>query len=632
MLATEELRETQHRPPVVNDLTFMAATINGSGSQSSNLVITRALFMMGIPVAPKNVFPSNIEGLPTWYYIRTSPEGYQARTDDINVLVALNPTTWQRDVSQANPGAAIIHEATYPVAGPTKRDDCFYYPVPFHKMGRDNIENADLRKYLTNMIYVGAVAWLLDIPMDIIEKSLAHQFRRKPKAVPLNMKSIQLGYEYMVANHTKRDPFRYEPMTGKVEGKILIEGNQALALGALMGGCTVAAWYPITPSSSVCEYLEGYANRFRKNEDGTRNIAIIQAEDELAACGMVIGAGWAGARAMTSTSGPGISLMGEFTGLGYFAEIPAVICDIQRMGPSTGLPTRTNQGDITFANGLSHGDTRHPLLLPGTVEEVYEFGQLAFDLAERLQTPIFVMSDLDLGMNLWMSEPFKYPERKFDRGKVLTVEELNRLNGEWGRYRDVDDDGIPWRTVPGTEHEASGYFTRGSGHDENARYSELPEVWSRMMDRLKKKYNTAKQYVPKPILESAGSKIGVLAYGSSHVAVQEARIKMAARGLKTDYLRVRAVPFPDEVVKFITSHDKVYVIDQNRDGQLYDLLRLELRPEQDNLVSVRHYDGTPIPASAIMGPVLVAEGKASKDEFERPGGFLHALAVEGGNS
>jgi len=548
------------------------------------------------------------------------------------VLVALNPTTWQRDVSSVNPGGAIIHEATYPVAGNTKREDCVYYPVPFQKMGRDNIKNADLRKYLTNMIYVGAVAWLLDIPMDIVEKSLAHQFRRKPKAVPLNMESIMLGYDYCVANHTKRDPFRVAPMTGKVENKMLIEGNQALALGALMGGCTVAAWYPITPSSSVCEYLEGFANRFRKKEDGTRNIAIIQAEDELAAAGMVIGAGWAGARAMTSTSGPGISLMAEFTGLGYFAEIPAVICDIQRMGPSTGLPTRTNQGDISFANGLSHGDTKHPLLLPGTVEEVYEFGQAAFDLAERLQTPVFIMSDLDLGMNLWMSDPFKYPEKGFDRGKVLSAEDLQRVSGQWGRYRDVDNDGIPWRTVPGTEHEMAAYFTRGSGHDENARYSELPEVWSRIMDRLKKKYETARQYVPKPIVDTMGSKVAILAYGTSHAAVLEAREKMAARGFKTDYIRVRAVPFTEEVFKFIRSHDKVYVIDQNRDGQLYDMLRLELKPEQDNLVSLKHYDGTPIPASAVMGPILVAEGKASKDEFERPTGPAVGLPVEGGNS
>ncbi len=633
MLATEELRATRQRPPVVNDLTFMAATINGSGSQSSNLVITRALFMMGIPVAPKNVFPSNIEGLPTWYYIRVSPQAYQARTDDVHVLVGLNPTTWQRDVQAVNPGGAIIHEATYPVVGNTKRDDCVYYPVPFHKMGRDNIENADLRKYLTNMIYVGAVAWLLDIPMEVIEESLAHQFRRKPKAVPLNMKSIQMGYDYCVANHTKQDPFKVARMQGKIEGKMLIEGNQAVALGALMGGCTVAAWYPITPSSSVCENLEAYANRFRKDpETGQRNIAIIQAEDELAAVGMVIGAGWAGARAMTSTSGPGISLMGEFTGLGYFAEIPAVIVDIQRMGPSTGLPTRTNQGDISFVHGLSHGDTRHPMLLPGTVEEAYEFTQTAFDLAERLQTPIFVMSDLDLGMNLWMADPFQYPERPFDRGKVLTAEELERLNGDWGRYRDADGDGIPWRTTPGTEHPAAAYFTRGSGHDDNARYSELPEVWAHMMDRLKKKYLSAKSFVPKPIVESAGSRIGILAYGTTHHAVVEAREQMNARGLKTDYMRIRATPFTDDVVDFITSHDRVYVIEQNRDGQMYDLLRLEMEAHQDKLKSVRHYDGTPIPAAVVVGAVLVAEGKGSKSEFERPTGAAHALAVEGSNS
>jgi len=633
MLATEALKEAYQGQPVVNDFTFVAATINGSGSQSSNLVITRALFMMGIPVAPKNVFPSNIEGLPTWYYIRTSPQGYMARTDDVHVLVALNPTTWQRDVASVNAGGALIHEATYPVAGNTKRDDVAYYPVPFHKMGRDNIENADLRKYLTNMIYVGSVAWLLDIPMDVIEKSVGHQFRRKPKAVPLNMKSIQLGYDYMVEHHTKQDPFKVAPMSGKVEGKILIEGNQALALGALMGGCTVAAWYPITPSSSVCEYLDGYASRFRKDkETGERNIAIIQAEDELAAIGMVIGAGWAGARAMTSTSGPGISLMAEFTGLGYFAEVPAVICDIQRMGPSTGLPTRTNQGDISFANGLSHGDTKHPLLLPGSVEEVYEFGQLAFDLAERLQTPVFVMSDLDLGMNLWMADPFKYPERPFDRGKVLSAEQLQRLNGDWGRYRDVDGDGVPWRTLPGTEHPAAAYFTRGSGHDENARYSELPEVWEGMMDRLRKKYDTAKQYVPRPIIEGKGNKVGIVAYGTSEPAVQEAREKMSARGLETDYLRVRALPFTDEVHEFVDAHQQVYVVDQNRDGQLFDLLRLEVPHAYDRLTSVRHYDGTPIPASAVMGPVLVGQGLASRDEFERPTGPAVGLLVEGGNS
>ena len=363
-----------------------------------------------------------------------------------------------------------------------------------------------------------------------------------------------------------------------------------------MGGCTVAAWYPITPSSSVCEYLDQYAERFRKDEKtGERKIAIIQAEDELAAIGMTIGAGWAGARAMTATSGPGLSLMAEFAGLAYYAEVPAVIMDIQRIGPSTGLPTRTSQGDIEFAHLLSHGDTKHVLLIPGTVEECYEFGQLAFDLADRLQTVIFVMSDLDLGMNLWMSEPFKYPEKKFDRGKVLTAKDLNRLEGKWARYKDVDDDGIPWRTLPGTNHPNAGYFTRGSGHDEYAPYTELPEVYERVMDRLKKKYRTARRYMPPAVVEDTGEPVGIIAYGTSHHAVVEARRQLEERGLKTDYCRVRSIPFPQDVLRFIARHERVYVVDQNRDGQMYDLLRLTMNASQDNLLSVRHYDGTPNP-------------------------------------
>jgi len=628
----EAQTEAQDTGSVVNNFTFQAATINGSGSQSSNLVITRALFHMGIPVAPKNVFPSNIEGLPTWFYIRLSPDGYQCRTDDIDVLVALNPNTWQRDIQAVNPKAAVIYEATYPVAGNMKRDDVFYYDVPFHKLGQDNIDNPDLRKYLTNMIYVGAVAWCLDIPVDVIEEGLAEQFKSKPKAVPLNMKSVMLGYDHCKNNHTKRDPYRVERMTGHTEGKILVEGNQSLALGAIMGGCTVAAWYPITPSSSVCEYLGEYADRFRKDEaTGERKIAIIQAEDELAAAGITIGAGWAGARAMTATSGPGISLMAEFAGLAYYAEVPAVIMDIQRVGPSTGLPTRTSQADIESTHLLSHGDTKHVLLLPGTVAECYEFAQLAFDLAERLQAPIFVMSDLDLGMNLWMSEPFKYPEKPFDRGKVLSVDDLNRLEGKWARYRDADDDGIPWRTLPGTNHPSSGYFTRGSGHDEYANYTELPEVYERMMDRLKKKYRTARRYMPPAIVEDTGNPVGVIAYGTTHHAAIEARRELENRGLRTDYCRVRSIPFPQEVRQFIARHQKVYVVDQNRDGQMYDLLRLTMNPAQDVLLSVRHYDGTPIPARAITAPILLDQGLASPHEFERPR-EVYALPVEESNT
>ena len=631
MLAQEEEKAVSAAKPIVNDFTFQAATINGSGSQSSNLVLTRALFSMGIPVAPKNVFPSNIEGLPTWFDIRVSPEGYQCVNGEVNVLVALNPTTWQRDIHGVNAGAAVIHEESYPVVGNMKRDDVHYYAVPFHKLGQEHIDNPDLRKYLTNMIYVGAVAWLLDIPVKKIEDALKQQFSAKPKAVALNMKSVQVGLDYCKANHKKTDAYKVAPMTGKVEGKMLIEGNESLALGAIMGGCTIAAWYPITPSSSVCEYLDKYAERFRKDEKtGERKIAILQAEDEMAAIGMVMGAGWAGARAMTATSGPGLSLMAEFAGLGYYAEVPAVICDIQRIGPSTGLPTRTSQGDIEAAHLLSHGDTKHVLLIPGTVNECYEFGQLAFDLADRLQTVIFVMSDLDLGMNLWMSDPFKYPDKKFDRGKVLHAKDLERV-GEWARYRDVDDDGIPWRTVPGTNHPNAGYFTRGSGHDEYASYTELPEVYERVMDRLKKKYRTARKYMPPAIVEDKGNPVGIIAYGTTHHAMVEAREQLLQQGLRTDYCRVRSIPCPQDVLRFIARHERVYVVDQNRDGQMYDLLRLTMNAAQDTMVSVRHYDGTPIPARSIVAPILIDQGLASPAEFERPR-QVYALAVEGANT
>ena len=630
MLAQEETTATQTKS-IVNDFTFQAATINGSGSQSSNLIIARTIFSMGVPVSPKNVFPSNIEGLPTWYSIRLSPDSYQCRTDDVDVLVALNPTTWQRDIQGVNEGAAVIHEATYPVVGNMKRNDVHYYAVPFHKLGQENVDNPDLRKYLTNMIYVGTVAWLLGIPIETVEKSLAQQFAKKPKVIPSNMKMVQIGHDYMGANHQKQDAYTVKPMKGRTEGKILIEGNEALALGAVMGGCTVAAWYPITPSSSVCENLDALANRYRVDpKTGEKRIAVIQAEDELAAIGMVIGAGWAGARSMTATSGPGLSLMAEFAGLAYYAEVPAVIMDIQRIGPSTGLPTRTSQGDIEFAHLLSHGDTKHVVLLPATVEECYEMSQQSFDLAERLQTVIFVLSDLDLGMNLWMSDKFKYPEKRFDRGKVLSAKDLERI-GQWGRYNDVDDDGIPWRTLPGTNHPSAGYFTRGSGHDEYANYTELPEVYERVMDRLKKKYKAARKYMPKPVIEDHGNEVGIIAFGTTHHAVVEARQRLAERGLKTDYCRVRSIPHPQEVMKFIVRHKRVYVIDQNRDGQMYDLLRLTLNPTQDNLLSVRHYDGTPIPARAIVAPILIEEGVASPAEFERAR-QVYALPVEAANA
>ena len=591
---------------MINDLVFQAATVNGSGSQSANLVLTRAIFSMGIPVAPKNVFPSNIEGLPTWYQLRVTPEGYQARKGDPDLVVALNPATWSNDLKSIRPGGAVIHEEAYSTADP--RTDITYYPVPFAKLAKTQIESDALRKQLTNLIYVGVVAKLLEIPFEAIEHGIRRVFQTKPKAWEVNIDAVRVGWRYCEENLQKNDPFVLRPMTGKTDGMILIEGNQAAAIGTLMGGCTVAAWYPITPSSSLCENLIAYSDRFRVGADGSKRIAIVQAEDELAAVGMAIGAGWAGARAMTSTSGPGLSLMAEFAGLAYYAEIPVVIWDIQRVGPSTGLPTRTAQADVAFAFTLSHGDTKHIVLLPGSVAECYEFGMAAFDLADRFQTPVFVLSDLDLGMNLWMSKPFDYPEAPFDRGKVLSAEDLERLHGDWGRYRDVDGDGIPYRTLPGTDHPAAGYFTRGSGHDENAKYTEAADAYRRNLDRIGRKLDGSRPALPQPVIQQSGSEVGIIAFGSSDVAVVEARELLSGQGLRTDYLRLRALPLAESVVEFIRDHQRVYVVEQNRDGQVYDLIRLETPPDLvGRLRSIRNYDGQPIPAEAITRPLLELE-------------------------
>jgi 2-oxoglutarate ferredoxin oxidoreductase subunit alpha len=595
---------------IVNDLTFLAATVNGSGSQSANLVLTRAIFSMGIPVAPKNVFPSNIEGLPTWYHLRVSAQGYQARgTGAADLLVALNPATWLADLRGVKTGGVVIHEEAYSTA--EAREDLTYYPIPFAKLAKTRIESDTLRKQLTNMLYVGVVAALLEMPFEAVEHGIRRTFQSKPKAWPVNVDAARVGYDYWKDSFSKMDGYRLQPMSGKTEDLMLIDGNDAAALGAIMGGVTVAAWYPITPSSSLCENLIAYADRFRLDpKTGQKRIAVVQAEDELAAVGMAIGAGWTGARAMTSTSGPGISLMAEFSGLAYYAEVPVVIFDIQRIGPSTGLPTRTSQGDLAFAYTLSHGDTKHLVLLPGSVKECYEMAMQAFDLADRFQTPVFVLSDLDLGMNLWMTHPFEYPERPFDRGKVLSAKELERLQGDWGRYRDVDGDGITFRTLPGTDHPLAGYFTRGSGHDEQARYTEDAEAYARNMDRLVRKHDTARAAMPQPIVdETAASRVGLIGHGSTDAAIVEGRHQLAAAGLALDYLRVRALPLATEVVRgFVERHERVYVIEQNRDGQLYDLIRLELPSELvGRLRSIRHYDGQPIPAEAVTRPLLELE-------------------------
>jgi len=592
----------------INDLTIQAATVNGSGSQTANLILTRAIFHMGIPVAPKNVFPSNIEGLPTWYQLRVTPQGHMARRDQVDILIAFNVATWHQDLRTVRPGGVVVHEEAFSTAD--ARTDVTYYPVPFSKLAKSKIQNDTLRKQLANMIYVGVVAGLLGIPWEALDHAVKRQFLSKPKAVQVNLDAIKVGFDYWQDTFSKQDPYRLEPMTGVVDGKVLVEGNQAAALGALMGGVTVAAWYPITPSSSLCENLIAYADRFRIDpKTGEKLIAVVQAEDELAALGMAIGAGWAGARAMTSTSGPGISLMAEFAGLGYYAEVPVVIFDIQRIGPSTGLPTRTSQADIGFAYTLSHGDTKHLVLLPGTVEECYEFARDAFDYADRFQTPVFVLSDLDLGMNLWMTPEFKYPEKPFDRGKVLTKADLERLAGEWARYRDADGDGVPYRTLPGTDHPAAGYFTRGSGHDEHARYTESAEAYAANMDRLLRKLETARATLPAPVIaETSRSPIGLIAFGSTHAAVVEARQALTAARRPVDYLRVRALPLSNQVEDFVSRHDRVYVVEQNRDGQVYDLIRLALPPALvGRLRSIRHYDGQPIPADAIIEPLLESE-------------------------
>jgi 2-oxoglutarate/2-oxoacid ferredoxin oxidoreductase subunit alpha len=596
---------------VVNDFSIHVATANGSGSMSSNNILMRAIFQMGIPVSGKNLFPSNIQGLPTWFTVRASKEGFIARRRDIGVLICMNPETAHEDIRTAHPGAAVIYEENLNLKA--MRDDVHFYPVPFSKLVLELVHDGKLRRLAVNMIYVGVAAWLLGIDMEEIRKAVIRQFKSKQKAIEINWNAIQGGYDWAQKNLAKTDPYRLERMNENA-GKIIIEGNAATAIGCVMAGVNVLAWYPITPSSSLAEAVIDYCRRFRMDPvSGKPTCAIVQAEDELAAAGMVMGAGWAGARSMTTTSGPGISLMSEFVGLGYYAEVPAVIVDVQRVGPSTGLPTRTMQGDIVSTYFLSHGDAKHILLIPGSVEECYLLAMEAFDLAERFQTPVFLMTDLDLGMNNWMSDPFPYPEKGIDRGKVIrTEEELKehiRKFKEFARYRDVDGDGIPYRTLPGLiDNPAATYFCRGSGHSERATYTEKPEDYKNNMDRLAHKFETARRFVPKPVVSNgSGSRVGVIAYGSSDFAVQEARELLARRGVRTDSLRLKALPIGEEVSEFVASHERVYVVDQNRDGQMFDVLRLELPTQVSRLRSIRHYDGFPLDAETVVEGIEAGE-------------------------
>jgi 2-oxoglutarate/2-oxoacid ferredoxin oxidoreductase subunit alpha len=592
---------------IVNDFSIQVATVNGSGSQSANLVLLKSIFGMGIPVSGKNLFPSNIAGLPTWYTIRASKQGYVARKREIDFLVAMNSETAKEDILSLPAGAAAIYDEALNLK--QYRDDVVCYPVPFDKLTAAVCPEAKLRKLVRNMIYVGVVAQLLAMDLAAVEDAVRRQFAKKQKAADLNWGAIKAGYEFAQKSLTKQDPLALEPMHA-TEGKIIIDGNAAAALGAMFAGVTVVTWYPITPSSSVVESLIDFMKKYRVEEDGKANFAIVQAEDELAAIGMVLGAGWAGARSMTSTSGPGISLMTEFAGLGYFSEIPGVIFDIQRVGPSTGMPTRTMQGDVLAIAHLSHGDTKHVMLLPASVTECYEFAMKAFDLTEQLQTPVFVLSDLDIGMNNWMSDPFVYPEKPLQRGKVLSKEDLERLGG-FERYKDVDGDGIPYRTLPGTDHPKAAYFTRGSGHNEKALYTEKPEDYQNLMERLDRKFQTARTLVPAPEMVQTGkSKIGLIAYGSSDFAVRESRDQLKKEyGLETDYMRLRAFPFSPEVQAFIASHTRIYVIEQNRDAQMLSLLKLDLPPaEITKLRSIRYFDGLPLDARTVTDKLVLQEG------------------------
>jgi 2-oxoglutarate ferredoxin oxidoreductase subunit alpha len=592
--------------PIINDMSIQVATVNGSGSQSSNTVLLRTIFQMGVPISGKNLFPSNIAGLPTWYTIRASRYGYVARKKEIDFLVAMNPETAENDVTSLAAGAVVLYDE--PLALSSLRGDLVFYAVPYDKLVAMVCPEAKLRKLIKNMIYVGVIAHLLALDMEEIEKAVERQFAKKVKAANLNLAAVRSGSAYARDHLVKRDPYRIERMNEN-SGKIIIDGNSAAALGCMFAGVTFVSWYPITPSSSLPESIIEYFKRFRVQDDGRATFAILQAEDELAAVGMVLGAGWVGARAMTATSGPGISLMAEFAGLAYYAEIPAVIWDIQRVGPSTGLPTRTSQGDILSAAFLSHGDTKHILLIPSSPAECYAMAADAFDLAERFQTLVFVMSDLDLAMNNWMSEPFAYPAKPIQRGKVLSAEDLQRLGG-FARYQDVDGDGVGYRTLPGTLHPAAAYFTRGSGHNEKAQYSERADDFERNMGRLNRKFETARSFVPRPEVVSSGrSKIGIIAYGTSHWALTESRDQLLAEfDLETDYLRLRSYPFPSEVQEFVRGHDRVYVVEQNRDSQMFSLLKLDLDPVLvPRLRSIAHIHGLPLDARSITDELRAME-------------------------
>ncbi len=592
-----EKQETMER--ICNDFTINIATANGTGSQSANLIVLNSMFQMGVPVSGKNLFPSNISGLPTWFIIRASDQGYQAPGDKAHIQVLMNKDTWHKDLAGIEPGTVVIYNEDAKL--PVDRDDCPSFGMPMTKMARGI--NPKLARLMCNMYYVGALAHLLGIDDTAIGEALNDQFKGKEKAIELNLRAIGEGRAYAAENWEEDIPLCIEARD-KDSGSFLVEGNEAVALGSIFGGINMLSWYPITPSSSLAESIIEWLPELRQGDDGGATCAVIQAEDELAAAGMVIGAGWAGGRGMTCTSGPGISLMSEFIGLAYFAEVPGVIWDVNRVGPSTGLPTRTQQGDLSMLYEASHGDTQHIVLIPGTVDECFEYGWRAFDYAERFQTIVFGFSDLDLGMNRWSTAGFQYPDSPMDRGKVLRTREEIDAVANYGRYRDVDGDGIPYRTLPGSGLDPILY--RGTGHDEDGIYSENPDVYYATISRLRRKIDGARDLLPAPIVrEEEEQQIGVIYYGSMENSITEIDDMLESTGLSVSTCRVRALPYHSEVEGFIERHDKVIVLEINRDGQLYGILRKEL-PVQllPRLHSVAYTDGIPPRARVYADKIL----------------------------
>jgi 2-oxoglutarate/2-oxoacid ferredoxin oxidoreductase subunit alpha len=597
---------TKHLQKIVNDFVITFSTINGSGSATANNILLRALFKMGIPVSGKNIFPSNIQGLPTWYSIRVSKQGYTARLAMDDIVVAMNPTTIAREMKYILPNGVLFYADHIQL--PECRPDITKYPMPVQTIVKEAAMPAELRDYIANMVYVGVISQILGISLDDIRGALEFHFKGKQKPINSNLVIIDKAVKWAEQNLKKTDQYSVASMN-KTCNYIMSDGNVAGALGSLFGGLQFTAWYPITPASSLTESIIEWAPILRKDpKTGKSNVVVVQSEDELAAIGMVIGAGWAGLRSMTSTSGPGLSLMTEYLGLAYYSEVPVVVWDVQRVGPSTGLPTRTAQGDVTSTYFMSHGDTQFVMIFPGSVNECFQFGWQALDIAERLQTPVMVMIDLDLGMNQWMTKKFEYPTTPIDRGKILWEDDLQKMldkrEGDWGRFLDIDGDGIPYRTVPGNQHPKSAYFNRGTGHNEYAKYSEEPEVWERMMKRIAKKFETAKKYIPKAVISRMkDAKYGIIAYGSTDPAIEEARDMLKKRGILTDYLRLRSVPFGMEVEKFISEHKKCFVVEMNRDGQMAQLISMTYPAQAGRLIKACHLDGLPLTAQWISDQI-----------------------------